>query len=399
MADAKVDVLLIGGGPAAVGCAEALREGGFEGSVLLAMRELDPPYDRPPCSKGYLQGRQTREELHLHPVEWYAERGIDMRTRTGVMKLDTSQRVAKLASKEEIAFDKALVATGAQVRRLRVDGAALEGSHYLRAPGNADGIRKDLESAERVVLIGGSYIACEVAASLTTLGKRCTMLMLEDAPMTLGFGEQVGAHIRSLLESHGVELICCDGLERFEGSERVETVVCTSGRELPADVVVLGTGAQPDVMLARSAGLELGESGGVACSKTLQTSVPGIWAAGDMCEYDSVVHGRRLRVEHWEVAAAQGRFAAGQMIGGDAAAAAYEEIPYFWSDLADWATLEYVGPAASWDEEVVRGSFDDGAATVFYLSGGKVAGALTIGRPEDLDEARELMRSGAPWRA
>jgi 3-phenylpropionate/trans-cinnamate dioxygenase ferredoxin reductase component len=155
--------------------------------------------------------------------------------------------------------------------------------------------------------------------------------------------------------------------------------------------VVMGTGAMPDVMLARSSGLELGETGGVRCSETLETSAEGIWAAGDPCEYDSVVHGSRLRVEHFEVAAAQGRHAAAAMLGQ---AGPYDEIPYFWSDLGDWCTLEYVGPAAQWDREVVRGSLEEGEFTIFYLDGGRLAAALTVGRSDDLEHAKRLIAAG-----
>jgi 3-phenylpropionate/trans-cinnamate dioxygenase ferredoxin reductase subunit len=144
-------------------------------------------------------------------------------------------------------------------------------------------------------------------------------------------------------------------------------------------------------MLARAAGLELGETGGIRCDAGLRTSADGIWAAGDVCEYDSVLHGRRLRIEHWEVARAQGAHTARAMLGADAP---YDEVPYFWSDLADWATVEYVGPAASWDREVVRGNPDDGAFTIFYLDGGRVTAAMTVGRSGDLELAKRLMRSG-----
>jgi 3-phenylpropionate/trans-cinnamate dioxygenase ferredoxin reductase subunit len=156
----------------------------------------------------------------------------------------------------------------------------------------------------------------------------------------------------------------------------------------------MGTGAVPDVMLARAAGLELGETGGIACSSRLETSVPGIWAAGDVCEYESVLHGRRLRVEHFEVARAQGAAVARAVAG---APADYAEVPYFWSDLADWATFEYVGPAASWDREVVRGAFADGEFTVFYLEGDRVVAALTVGRSADLDHARRFLAEGTDF--
>jgi 3-phenylpropionate/trans-cinnamate dioxygenase ferredoxin reductase component len=261
----------------------------------------------------------------------------------------------------------------------------------VRALGNADAIRADAERAERVVMVGGSYIACEVAASLTTLGKRCTLVMPEPLPLCLGFGETAARFFAQQLQAHGVKLVCGDGLARLEGSERVERVVCESGRRLDADLVVMGTGAQPDVTLARSAGLELGDSGGVRCARDLRTSAQGVWAAGDLCEYDSVLHGRRLRIEHYEVAAAQGRAAARSMLGHGHV---FAEVPYFWSDLADWCTLEYVGPASEWEAEVMRGSPGDGAFTLFYLAGGRLVAALTVGRSDDLEAARRWLSDG-----
>ena len=170
-------------------------------------------------------------------------------------------------------------------------------------------------------------------------------------------------------------------------------MVCESGLELEAEAVVLGVGAVPDVMLARAAGLELGDSGGIRCDAGLRTSAAGIWAAGDVCEYDSVVHGRRLRVEHWDVAIEQGKHVARAMLGSDAP---YTVVPYFFSDLADWASLEYVGPAAAWDEEELRGSPDDGEFAILYRDGGRIVGALSVGRPDDLQEAREAI--GQPAR-
>ena len=378
------DVLIVGAGPAGAACASTLREAGFDGSVVLCGRELDPPYERPPLSKGYLAGKAAREDFHLDVPD-----DVDLRVRTSVMKLDAAARVAKLATGEELSFDRALIATGANVRRLRVDGAQFDGIHYLRALGNADAIRSDAEGAEHVVLIGGSYIACEVAATLTGMGCRCTLVMLEDAPLSTGFGRQAGAYFAGLLRDRGVELVTGDGLARFEGGERVERVVTESGRALDAGMVVMGTGAVADVMLARAAGLELSESsGGVECDATLRTSAEGIWAAGDICDYDSVVHGRRMRIEHWEVAKAQGAHAARAMLGS---ADPFAEVPYFWSDLADWASLEYVGPASEWDEEVVSGSVEDGKFAVDYMAGGRLAARLSVNGFGDLDEARRLI--------
>ncbi|HEX7300139.1 MAG TPA: FAD-dependent oxidoreductase [Solirubrobacteraceae bacterium] len=388
MADRTVDILLVGGGIASATAAQTLREEGFRGSILLVGREPHPPYHRPPASKEYLRGEHGADEAHVHPAGWWEAEGVELLTRTSVLELDAAARTAKLSSKEDLGFDRALVATGAMVRRLPVDGAQLEGVHYLRALGNADTIRSDVEGAERVVCVGGSYIASEVAASLTELGRRVTMVMLESDPLERGFGATAGRFFRRVLEEHGVEIVGGEEVERFEGNERVERVVTKGGRALEAQAVICGVGAIPDVMLARKAGLALGELGGVLCDSRLRTCAAGVFAAGDMCEYDSVVHGRVVRIEHEEVAAAQGRTAARNMLGADAP---HDEVPYFFSDLSDWASLEYVGPALTWDEEEVEGSVDDGAFAVWYREGGHVRAMLSVGGFGDLDRARSLI--------
>jgi 3-phenylpropionate/trans-cinnamate dioxygenase ferredoxin reductase component len=386
----KVDYLLIGGGLASANCARWLREEGAEGEVLLVGREPDPPYNRPECSKGYLRGEETREEPYFRPNDWWAEQRIELLTRTSVTGLDLESRTAKLSTKEEIEFDRALIATGANVRRLNVDGCALEQIHYLRTLGNADAIREGVADAEEVVLIGGSYIACEVAASLTMLGKHCTIVMQEQATLERGFGPRVGGFFQEQLESRGVQVHGGDELERFEGEERVSKVVTRGGIELAADAVVIGAGVTPDVQLAQKAGLQIGERGGVRCSSRLQSSVAGVFAAGDICEYDSVLHGGEpMRIEHWDVAFNQGKTAALNMLGRDVP---HEDVPYFYSVLADWGELEYVGPAHQWDREVLRGSFEDGSFTNWYLQGGAVKAALTFGRSDDLEHARRLLR-------
>jgi 3-phenylpropionate/trans-cinnamate dioxygenase ferredoxin reductase subunit len=389
MADRTVDFLLIGGGLAAGNCARWLRRSGADGSILLVGREPDLPYDRPPLSKGYLRAAETREDALFQTAEWYAEQQIQALTRTSAMKLDLAARTVALSNKDQVSFGKALIATGANVRRLNVPGAELEGIHYLRTFGNSDAIRQDA-AGKRVVLIGGSYIASEVAASLTEMGSECTMVMLEERALIRSFGREAATYFHELLAGHGITLHGEDELDRFEGADgRVRTVVTKSGREIPADAVIIGAGVNPDVMLARSAGLELGESGGVRVNSRLETGTPGVFAAGDMAEYESVVHGgRHIRVEHWDVAFTHGKTVALNMLGKDVA---HDVVPYFFSDLSDWAAIEYVGPAYDWDREVIRGSLADGAFSVFYLHSGYVAGALSVGRSEDLQHARRFI--------
>jgi 3-phenylpropionate/trans-cinnamate dioxygenase ferredoxin reductase component len=385
----EADFFLIGGGLASASCAAELRKRGAEGSVLLVGREPEPPYERPPLSKEYLRGEAERADAYVNSPSWYEENEVELLTGTNVMSLDPEARTAKLQGGDEVRFGKALIATGAMVNILRVEGAENEGIHYLRAYGNSDAIRADAERAEHVVLIGGSYIGAEVAASLTANGTKCTIVTMEDVALSRTFGEEAGRWFHQLLESKGVTVHGGEELEAYEGDGRVKGVVTKSGLAIECDAVVVGAGVRPDAMLAQRAGLAVDD--GITCDTKLQSSADGIYAAGDCCSYESVVHGSRLRVEHWDVAMQQGIHAARNMLGADAD---YEVVPYFFSDLADWASLEYVGPAHEWDEEVWRGNREEGEFSVWYLKDGRVAGALSVERSEDLAEARRMLADG-----
>jgi 3-phenylpropionate/trans-cinnamate dioxygenase ferredoxin reductase subunit len=389
VADREVEYLLIGGGMASANCAAELRRRGAEGAVTLVGREPEPPYERPPLSKEYMRGEAARADAYVNAPEWYAENDVELLSGRNVMSLDAEGRVAKLQGGEEVGFSKALVATGAMVNILRVEGAENEGIHYLRAFGNSDAIRSEGEGAGHVVLIGGSYIGTEVAASLTATGTRCTIVCMEDVLLSRTFGEEAGRWFHELVESKGVTVHGGEELEAFEGDGRVDAVVTKSGLKVECDAVVVGAGVRPDMMLAQKAGLEVDD--GIVCDSKLQTSAPGIYAAGDCCSYDSVVHGRRLRLEHWDVAMQQGIAAAGNMLGDERD---YDVVPYFFSDLADWASLEYVGPAYEWDETIWRGDREAGEFLVWYLKDGRVAGALSVERSEDLSEARRMLADG-----
>lgn len=386
-----VDYLLIGGGLASAKCARTLREEGATGRVMIVGREPDPPYNRPNCSKGFLRGIEERQESYVDEPGYYEQQQIEVLTRTSAVKLDTDARAAKLSNKQEIQYGKALLATGANVRRLNVEGCDLEEIHYLRTLGNSEAIRHSVEGAKHVVIVGGSYIGCEVAASLAAMGHRSTIVMQEREPLERGFGPQAGQFFRELLESHGVTFIGEDSLGRFEGQGRVAKVITEQGRELEAQTVVIGAGVMPDIQLGRGAGIEVGESGGLRCDSRLATSAPDVFAAGDICEYDSVIHGGPLRIEHWDVAFNHGATAAKNMLGQDVP---HDVVPYFFSVLGDWAELEYVGPARSWDLEILRGSHEQGRFTRWYLEDAHVRAALTVGQAEDLEQASRLIKMG-----
>ncbi len=392
MAAERIDYLLVGGGLASAKCARTLREEGASGRIAIVGREPDPPYNRPNCSKGFLRGIEQREESYVEEPSYYEQQQIELVTRTSVTSLDPAAHTAQLSDRREIAYGKALLATGANVRRLNVQGCELDGLYYLRTLGNSEAIRNAVSEAEHVVIIGGSYIGCEVAASLGMMGHRATIVMQEREPFERGFGEEAGRFFRELLQSHGVTIHGQDALGRFEGDGRVAKVVTQQGLELPADVVVIGAGVMPDVQLAKAAGLAIGDSGGVRCDSRLASSAPDVFAAGDICEYDSPMHGGDLRIEHWDVAFNHGDTAAKNMLGKDVP---HEVVPFFFSVLGDWAELEYVGPARSWEKEVLRGSHEDGEFTRWYLEDGHVRAALTVGRSEDLQHASRMIASGA----
>ena len=357
----RFDYLLIGGGMASAHCAAEVRKREAEGSILLVGREPDPPYERPPLSKEYMRGESKREDAFVHGADWYEQNDVELLSGASVMSLDPGARTAKLQTKEEVEFTKAVIATGARVNILHhLEGAQLEGIHYLRVLGNSAAIREE------------------------------TMVMLEDVALSRAFGEEVGRYFHEILRSNGIELVTAEELEAFLGGGRVRAIRTKSGREIEGDLVVVGAGVHPDTMLAERAGLKV--ENGIVCDQTLETSVNGIFAAGDVCSYESVVHGRRLRIEHWDVALQQGQHVASGLLGEPEP---YRVVPYFFSDLADWTSLEYVGPAERWDEVVWRGDRDAGEFSAWYLDGNKVVAALSVGRSEDLAHARRLLESGA----
>ncbi|WP_205699636.1 NAD(P)/FAD-dependent oxidoreductase [Conexibacter sp. SYSU D00693] len=375
--DLEVDHLVVGGGIAGLSCAQELRERGAQGRVLLVTRELDAPYDRTAVSKGCLAGEVAADELALRPAGWYAEQGIELATRAPVLRLDPVERTATLADRRTVRYGTALLATGAMVRRLRCPGADLAGVHHLRAPANAAAVRRELEDGVRdVVLVGGSYVGCEVAATLAAQGLRPHVVLLESAPFETHLGAGLGTRLARLLEARGITFHPRAEVVALEGDERVAGVRLADGRLLAAQLVVAGIGATPDVTLARAAGLALGETGGIRCDAALRVEgADGLFAAGDACEWDSVLHGGRARIEHWEVAAAQGRAAARGMLGDPQP---FREQPTFWSDLGDDLVVRFAGTSTDGRASVVE-ERADGAFAACFVRDGQVVGTLTAG--------------------
>lgn len=390
MADRHVDHLLIGGGLASANCARHLRENSSD-SILLVGREPEPPYNRPALTKGYLAQTESREMDYFRPAEFWAEQDIELITRMNVISIEPELHQATLMNKQVISYGKALIATGANVNLLHVPGMGQEGIHYLRAFGNSDSILEDLDAlGRRVTLIGGSYIGCEVAATLAAQGCECTIVMLEDLPLQRTLGDELGAWTARRLEQLGVVLLAGESLASIEGDgERVGAVVCESGRRIDADVVVIGAGVHPETTLAKQAGLKIGDRRGIVTDACLRTSAEDVFAAGDVAEWFSPFHQEHIRVEHWDVAFNHGRTAALNMLGGSHE---HSVVPYFWSDLAD-VEIESVGPAYGWDRTILRGTIDDPTFSVWYLQGNRVAQVAAVGGGDAIETGRSLISS------
>jgi 3-phenylpropionate/trans-cinnamate dioxygenase ferredoxin reductase subunit len=382
--------VIVGASLAGAKAAEALREEGFDGRIVLLGAEPERPYERPPLSKDYLRGESPRENAYVHPESFYAEREIDLRTSTPVVELDPFAREVALENGERIGYDRLLLTTGAEARRLGVPGAELDGVLYLRDLVDADAIGARLGSGGRLVVVGGGWIGAEVAASAREKGLDVAIIQSASVPLERVLGPEVGAVYGDIHADHGVELMAGTRLEAFEGDRTLERVRLADGRTVDCDFAVVGAGVLPRTELAQAAGLDV--DNGILVSERLETSAPGVFAAGDVANAAHPFYGRRIRIEHWANALNQGPAAAGSMLGKDER---YERLPYFFSDQYD-VGMEYSGHAPSWDEVVFRGEPASREFIAFWLQGGRVVAGMNVNVWEVNDHIQALIRSGEP---
>jgi 3-phenylpropionate/trans-cinnamate dioxygenase ferredoxin reductase subunit len=304
--------VIVGAGLAGAKAAETLREEGFDGRIVLVGAEPERPYERPPLSKDYLRG-EIREKPYVHDEGFYAEREIDLRTSTRAENIDVAASELVLHGGERLRFDRLLLATGAEPRRLRIRGSDLDGIHYLRTIGDSEAIRERIEASERLVTIGAGWIGAEVAASARERGCEATVMEMASVPLERVLGPEVGALYRDVHTDRGVEFLADTGVKAFEGDGKVRAVTTTDGRRIEANFVVVGVGVAPRTELAEAAGLSI--ENGVLVDELLQTSAPGVFAAGDVANALHPLYGERIRVEHWANALHQGPAAARSMLG------------------------------------------------------------------------------------
>jgi len=380
--------VIVGAGLAGAKAAEALRREGFDGRLILIGAETELPYERPPLSKGYLRGESERETTHVLPREFYAENDVELRLGTSVTELRRDPQQVVLADGDTFDFDRALLATGAEPRRMEVEGAELPGVHYLRDLDDSDAIAAKLEEGKRAVVIGAGWIGAEVAASARQKGVDVTLVEHADVPLERVLGREVGQIYADIHRQHGVDLITGHGIAAFEGSGGLEAVKLDDGRRVECDFAVVGIGVTPRVELAAAAGLEI--DNGVLVDESLETSAPGIFAVGDIANAPHPHYGHRLRVEHWANALNQPHTAALGMLGKHAV---YDRLPYFFSDQYE-VGMEYTGYAADWDEVVLRGDVEAREFIAFWLRDGKVLAGMNVGVWDVTDPIKALITAG-----
>ena len=368
--DAPGRIVIVGGGAAGFAAAEMLRRQDYRGSIVMLSNDTAPPVDRPNLSKDYLAGSAPEDWLPLRPDSFYTEAAIDLRLKTAVTSIDTKARNVVLADGKSIPYDRLLLATGAEPVRLPIPGAEQPHVHVLRTLADCRAIIASSEGARRAVVIGASFIGLEVAASLRAREIEVHVVGLEQRPLERVLGPAMGDFVRALHEEHGVIFHLGDTVTAIDGKR----ATLKSGGVLEADVVVMGVGVRPRLALAEACGLAIDR--GVTVNAYLETSVSGIYAAGDIARWPDPHSGESIRVEHWVVAERQGQTAARNMLGQREV---FDAVPFFWSQHYD-VPINYVGHAEKWDEIVVDGNIAAKDCLLQYKSGGRVLAVASIYR-------------------
>jgi 3-phenylpropionate/trans-cinnamate dioxygenase ferredoxin reductase component len=385
----KQRFVIAGASLAGAKAAETLRSEGFDGEVVLIGEEPVRPYERPPLSKDYLRGEKSFDDAAaVHSADFYDANGIDLRKGTVVTGIDAGRAEVATSTGERVGYDRLLLTVGAEPRRLSVPGAQLDGVRYLRTVEDSDALRHAFSGSPHVVVIGAGWIGSEVAASARQLGADVALVELASVPLERVLGQEVGTVFRDLHADHGVDMHFGVGVDAVEGGKAVEQVRLTDGAVLPAQVVVAGIGVAPRTALAESAGLEL--DNGVAVDEYLATTVPGIYAAGDVANAFHPRYGTRIRLEHWSAALNQGPAAARNMMGQQTA---YDRMPYFFSDQYDLG-MEYRGWAPAFESVVFRGDVANREFIAFWINRGSVVAAMNVNIWDAGDAIEALLDKG-----
>jgi 3-phenylpropionate/trans-cinnamate dioxygenase ferredoxin reductase component len=380
--------VVVGASLAGATAAATLRDEGFDGPVTLVGAEALPPYERPALSKEFLRGEQPLAASFVRPPEWYADHEIETRFATRAVQLDPRSHELVLAGGERLPYERLLVATGSRNRRLEAPGADLPGVFDLRYADDAERIRRAVGGGARAVCVGMGFIGAEVAASLRELGCDVTVVEVFETALYRILGADIGRVVEGIHRDHGVKMRFNDTVAAFEGDGRLERVLTNGGASIEADVAVVGIGTEPAVELMAGTGLD--QLSGIPVGPDLATSVPDVFAAGDVARHDHPVFGP-IRVEHYDSAMKMGQAAARTMLG---TGTAFDDPHWFWSDQFD-SHVQMIGHAPTWDSMVVRGSLEARSFCAFLLDAmGVVRGAVSVDRPRDVRRAAKLVAAG-----
>ena len=391
---ARQTFVIVGASLAGAKAAQTLRQEGFEGRVILIGAEAERPYERPSLSKEYVRG-DAGEPVYVHSEGFYAEHDIEVRLGRAVVDMNASLKEVALDDGERLRYDRLLLTTGAEPRRLAIPGSGLAGVLYLRTVEDSDALRTRLDRGGAVVVVGAGWIGAEIAASARQRGLEVTVVAPGTVPLRRALGRELGGLYRDVHTEHGVRMLLGSGVDAFEGDGAVERVRTSDGRQIECDFVVVGIGALPRTQLAAWGGLASGD--GIFVDEYLQTSAPDVFAAGDVASAQHPFYGRRIRVEHWANALRQGPIAARNMLGGEQP---YDCLPYFFSDQYD-VGMEYSGFAPTWDRVVFRGDPASREFIAFWLGGDRVLAAMNVNVWDVVDPIQRLIRERVPvddWR-
>jgi NADPH-dependent 2,4-dienoyl-CoA reductase/sulfur reductase-like enzyme/nitrite reductase/ring-hydroxylating ferredoxin subunit len=379
-------IVIAGGGAAAIAAADVLRREGYRNAITMVSADADAPYDRPNLSKDYLAGKAPEDWMPLRDEQYYADQGIRLMLKTRLTALDTARRSVALDDGTSLSYGALLIATGADPVRLKVAGTDHARVHYLRSFADSRAIVAALSTGARVVVVGASFIGLEVAASLRMRGIETHVVAPEARPMERIMGPDVAEFIKALHEAQGVVFHLGQTVESIDG----RAVRLASGTSLDADVIVVGIGVKPAIDFAERAGLSIDQ--GIAVDEYLETSAPGVFAAGDVARWPDPHTGERIRVEHWVVALRQGQTAARNMLGRRVR---FDAVPFFWSQHYD-VTINYAGHASRWDAIDRTGDLQSHDCTLTFRRNGRPLAVATVGRDrENLLGELELERSTA----
>jgi NADPH-dependent 2,4-dienoyl-CoA reductase/sulfur reductase-like enzyme len=376
--------VIIGGGLAGARACQGIRRADKEGKIVLITAEHHVPYHRPPLSKGYLTGKEGLDHVYWKDEAYFDQNNIELVLDVRATGIDPAARRVTLDDGRVLEYEKLLLATGGHPWRLPIPGNDLPGVLTLRTLDDSQAIRKAAGTGVRALVVGGSFIGSEVASSLAQLGTNVTMVFPESRLLERIAPEELSAALYKKYAANGVRILTGSKPERFEGAGKVERVKLDSGETLDVDLVVMGVGIRLNTELAREAGLEMWDRGAVVVDRYLRTSDPNIYAAGDIAAWPDRTFGKRLRVEHWDVAWRMGMRAGRNMAGDERR---YVTLPYFFSDLFD-LSFEVWGDLTAWDRTVTRGSLESGSFAFYYFDQGTLVGVLAVGRP---DEERKPM--------